>query len=76
MLDYVRSIRYDTFEALAYYTRQLCRVRYTYALRGEPKPTEDEIRIEEEEVNIMIGEQLTEHFLCEINAAGEVCILS
>ena len=76
MLNYVRSIRHNTSKTLAYYVRQLCRVRYTYALRGEPKITEDGIRIEEEEVNIMIGEQLTEHFLCDINAAGEVCISS
>ena len=43
---------------------------------GFEKPTAatDDIRIEEEDVNIMVGEQFTERFLCNINAAGEVGI--
>jgi hypothetical protein len=47
-------------------------VRYTYALRGEAKDAHDEIRLTEEDINIMKGDQLTEHYLCNINAAGEV----
>ncbi len=51
-------------------------VRYTFALRGDPKSADHDIRLAEEEINIMRGEQLTEHYLCDINAAGEVGPLS
>lgn len=47
-------------------------VRYTFALRGEPAEPRAEMRLMEEEVNIMKGEQLAEHFLCDINPTGEV----
>ena len=47
-------------------------VRYTYAIRGDPNDTDKDIRLMEEDINIMQGEQLTEHYLCDINAAGEV----
>ena len=46
--------------------------RYTYALRGAVNDSQNEIRIEEFQVDLMKGEQLTEHFLCDINPAGEV----
>jgi hypothetical protein len=47
-------------------------VRYTFANRGVPKDTKDEMSIEERQINIMTGEQLSEHYLCEVNANGEV----
>ena len=50
-------------------------VRYTYAIRGEAKDAHHEIRLTEQDINIMQGDQLTEHYLCDINAAGEVLYL-
>jgi hypothetical protein len=47
-------------------------VRYTYAVRGEPNNANNDMRLTEEEINIMQGEQLTEHFLCGISVAGGV----
>lgn len=47
-------------------------VRYTIALKGQAKDPKHEIQVQEEEVNIQKGEQLTEHYLCDINACGEV----
>ena len=47
-------------------------VRYSIAVRGEPKDQEHEIRIHEEQIDFQNKEQLTEHYLCDINAAGEV----
>ena len=47
-------------------------VRYCFALRGPPKDPKSVIRIREEAVDIFNEEQLTEHYLCDINAAGEV----
>ena len=46
--------------------------RYTYALRGSPTDPKDEIRIEEKSVALDKGEQNTQHYLCDINPAGEV----
>lgn len=46
--------------------------RYTYALRGEPKSANDDIRLEQKSIELPKGEQLTEHYLCDINPAGEV----
>ena len=46
--------------------------RYSYALRGTPKDPKDEIRIEEKQVHLGKGEQLSEHYLCDINPAGDV----
>jgi hypothetical protein len=47
-------------------------VRYTVAIRGAPKDTESEILIEEQAVDIFHEEQLSEHFLCDINPLGQV----
>jgi hypothetical protein len=47
-------------------------VRYALALRGEPKAASDEMVVEERVVEIFKGEQLTEHFLCEVNPKGQV----
>lgn len=46
--------------------------RHTYALRGAVNDPKNEIRIEEKAVHLGKGEQLTEHYLCDINPAGEV----
>lgn len=51
-------------------------VRYAFALRGPPKDAEREIRIEEKHIDITIEEQLTERYLCDINALGEVPVLA
>ena len=59
-----------------YYSICSIMVRYTLAIRGKPKDTEHEIRIDEKEVNLWKGEQLTEHYMCDINAAGEVIPLT
>lgn len=48
--------------------------RYTYAVRAEPENSKNEIRIEERQVNLGKGEQLTEHYLCDINPAGDVSL--
>lgn len=48
--------------------------RYTFAVRGEPQDANNEIRIEERQINLGKGEQLTEHYLCDINPAGDVGI--
>jgi hypothetical protein len=47
-------------------------VRYTAAIRGASKDTESEILIEEQSIDIFNEEQLSEHFLCEINPLGQV----
>ncbi len=48
--------------------------RYTYAVRGAANDSKNEIRIEEKAVDLGKGDQLTEHFLCDLNPAGEVRI--
>jgi hypothetical protein len=51
-------------------------VRYCYALRGpSSNPPSDPIRVREESVDILHEEQLTEHYLCDINPFGEVGIM-
>ena len=47
-------------------------VRYTVAVRGQAKDPGHEIIIEEKEVNLWKAEQISEHYLCDINAYGEV----
>lgn len=47
--------------------------RLSYVFRGEAKSPEDEIAIKEENIDIAKKEQLSEHFLCEVNKYGEVC---
>lgn len=47
-------------------------VRYTIALRGLPKSENAAIMIEEKSVDIFHEEQLSEDFLCNINAKGQV----
>ncbi|KAH8658333.1 hypothetical protein BX600DRAFT_468996 [Xylariales sp. PMI_506] len=63
---------------LYHFTYSICSImaRYTYALRGQPSTPDGEIRLEEKVVNVMTGEQLTEQFLCEVNAYGEVPVLA
>ena len=56
------------------FTYSICSimVRYTYAIRGEAKDAHNEIRLIEEDINILKGDQLTEEYLCNVNIAGEV----
>lgn len=55
----------------------LCSImaRYTYALRGEPVHANTEMQINEKVCELRTKEQLSEHFLCDINANGEVPVL-
>ena len=59
---------------LYHFDYSICSImaRFAYALRGTPKDPKNEIRIEERQVNLGKGEQLTEHYLCDINPAGDV----
>jgi glutathione S-transferase len=50
--------------------------RYTFACRGAPKDSKHEMRLKEEVVDIMHGGQLSEHYLCDVNAKGEVPVLA
>jgi len=47
-------------------------VRTTIAIRGDARDRDCEMLIEEEEVDIYREEQLTEHYLCDINPLGQV----
>ncbi|KAM0166591.1 hypothetical protein ACHAQE_001397 [Botrytis cinerea] len=49
-------------------------VRYTLAVRGPPKAFE--LKFEEQVVDIFNEEQLSEHFLCEVNSMGQVPVLT
>ncbi|KAJ5610599.1 hypothetical protein N7510_007318 [Penicillium lagena] len=51
-------------------------VRQTIAIRGQPKDGYPDIPITEVIVDIFNEEQFSEHFLCEINALGQVPVLS
>jgi hypothetical protein len=50
-------------------------VRYTIALRGPPQDASSPILIRDQDMDIFHEEQLSEHFLCEINAKGQVYLL-
>lgn len=50
-------------------------VRYAFAVRGEPKDSQHRMNLREEIYDIMNKEQLSEHYLCDINANGEVPVL-
>jgi hypothetical protein len=50
-------------------------VRYTIALRGPPHDASSQILIREQDIDIFHEEQLSEQFLCEINAKGQVYLL-
>lgn len=51
-------------------------VRYSFALRGEPIDQGHEIRLEERHIDLIRElDQFTEHYLCDINANGEVPVL-
>ncbi len=47
-------------------------VRYTFAVRGEPRDAEAAMVIEEQGVDLFHEEQLDEHFLCDVNPKGQV----
>lgn len=50
--------------------------RYTYAIRGEPAASIATVQVREEVCELRRGQQLTEHFLCDINPKGEVPVLA
>lgn len=50
--------------------------RYTYAIRGDPAEINEELRFREQICELKAGQQLTEHFLCDINPKGEVPVLA
>lgn len=50
-------------------------VRYTYALRGEPKDNSAAMTVQEQPLSIRRGEHLAKDFLCNINRNGEVPVL-
>ncbi len=47
-------------------------VRYSFAVRGEPRDAEAAMVIEEQGVDLFHEEQLDEHFLCDVNPKGQV----
>ncbi|OAP60326.1 hypothetical protein AYL99_05328 [Fonsecaea erecta] len=51
-------------------------VRYTVALRGAPQDAASEVPIQEQSVDIFHEEQLSEHFLTNINPKGQVPVLT
>ena len=51
-------------------------VRQTIAVRGKAKSVDQEIPITEEIVEIFKQEQMSEHFLCDINPLGQVPVLT
>lgn len=51
-------------------------VRHTIAIRGQAKDAESEIPVNEELLNIFNKEQISEHFLCDVNPEGQVNRLS
>jgi hypothetical protein len=60
---------------LYHHVQSICSimVRYSYALRGTPETADQQIRIHEQQIDVMGGnEQLSEHYLCKINKHGEV----
>ena len=63
---------------LYYSTFSVCSVmvRLSFACRGAAQDAEQEIVVKEEHVELGKKEQLTEHFLCEVNSYGEVSQIS
>lgn len=60
---------------LYHHNYSICSImaRYSFALRGDPIDEDHEIRIQEKQIDILNEkEQLLEHYLCDINPAGEV----
>lgn len=55
----------------------LCSImaRYTFALRGSPANEHAAMHVREQLCSLRASEQLTEHFLCDINPNGEVPVL-
>lgn len=50
-------------------------VRYTFALRGKPVDSNADMDIYNKVCSLKAKEQLTEHYLCNINGNGEVPVL-
>ena len=47
-------------------------VLFTLRLKGAPKTPRDEVAVETKFVDIFHEEQLSEHFLCDVNKEGQV----
>ncbi|KAF7189817.1 hypothetical protein HII31_08924 [Pseudocercospora fuligena] len=63
---------------LYHYPYSICsiQVRYALANRGEPSHQQKAIQLDERVIDIgPAHEQLSEHFLCDVNANGEVPVL-
>ncbi|KAF9885394.1 hypothetical protein FE257_013012 [Aspergillus nanangensis] len=51
-------------------------VRHTIAIRGQAKDAGSEIPVNEEILNLFNKEQISEHFLCDVNPEGQVPVLA
>ncbi|KXT06096.1 hypothetical protein AC578_1301 [Pseudocercospora eumusae] len=63
---------------LYHYPYSICsiQVRYAFANRGEPSNQQKAVQLEERVIDIgPAREQLSEHFLCDVNSNGEVPVL-
>lgn len=69
---------YSSYYTLYWNPYSICSlmVRYTLETRGPPKDGELDWNIENKAINIFAGEQISEHFLCEVNPKGEVSIFN
>lgn len=67
----------DTGYTLYHDPGSLCSIlaRYTFALRGAPADEHAAMHVRERICSLRASEQLTEHFLCNINPNGEVPVL-
>lgn len=66
-------------EYILYHDRvSICSImaRYAYAIRGRPAEDAAELHIQEEACDLKSRQQISEHFLCDLNAKGEVPVLS
>lgn len=63
---------------LYYHPYSICSImsRYALAIRGEPATPEEAITVKEQEIDIYASEQLTEEYLCIVNAKGQVPVLA
>jgi hypothetical protein len=61
------------------YNYSLCSLmtRYMFAVRGDPQAGAAHLKIKDVEIDIHHAfDQLTEHFLCDVNASGQVHYIS
>lgn len=60
---------------LYYHPYSICSLMalYTLSLRGMPKDGRSEMEVVTQVIDIFHEEQLSEHFLCNVNKYGQVC---